>query len=274
MAHARTARLLYGAFVNADSLDRKRILAAEIFCKLVQSVEDFGAFSLFCLSDQQNDIAEYFNVSTSKIVKFYGTCRQGLADAELDKIYGIPKVDDLIAAKHVEAADRQKCEDGHVKFRETARGHYAKLGKIFSQYDNKKEKHGHSDIVNMYFNTKHGVRVFLPTPAQALEMSLSDDKVPILIGVEKDPTRTHNDVEIGTFALSGVERMVQNTETTCGHVQALAQIRLGLRKDPFYLFNMVRRASDQPVSRESQKLGRNQPCFCQSGKKFKRCHGR
>jgi preprotein translocase subunit SecA len=40
---------------------------------------------------------------------------------------------------------------------------------------------------------------------------------------------------------------------------------------------------DQPVAAESgaggstgpngQKLGRNEPCWCGSGKKFKRCHG-
>lgn len=34
--------------------------------------------------------------------------------------------------------------------------------------------------------------------------------------------------------------MVQNAETTCGHTQGLAQIRLGLKTDPFYLFNMLR----------------------------------
>jgi preprotein translocase subunit SecA len=30
----------------------------------------------------------------------------------------------------------------------------------------------------------------------------------------------------------------------------------------------------QPVKRESKKVGRNDPCPCGSGKKFKKCHGR
>lgn len=28
-----------------------------------------------------------------------------------------------------------------------------------------------------------------------------------------------------------------------------------------------------PYRRETPKLGRNDPCFCGSGKKFKKCHG-
>jgi preprotein translocase subunit SecA len=30
----------------------------------------------------------------------------------------------------------------------------------------------------------------------------------------------------------------------------------------------------QPFVRQQQKLGRNDPCFCGSGKKFKQCHGK
>ncbi|MBC7802251.1 MAG: SEC-C domain-containing protein, partial [Candidatus Parcubacteria bacterium] len=30
----------------------------------------------------------------------------------------------------------------------------------------------------------------------------------------------------------------------------------------------------QPVSRTSPKVGRNEPCPCGSGKKFKHCHGK
>lgn len=29
----------------------------------------------------------------------------------------------------------------------------------------------------------------------------------------------------------------------------------------------------QPFRREMPKLGRNDPCYCGSGKKFKKCHG-
>jgi preprotein translocase subunit SecA len=32
--------------------------------------------------------------------------------------------------------------------------------------------------------------------------------------------------------------------------------------------------SGQIVKSEHEKLGRNQPCWCGSGRKFKNCHGR
>jgi len=31
---------------------------------------------------------------------------------------------------------------------------------------------------------------------------------------------------------------------------------------------------DRPVRHRAEKLGRNDPCFCGSGKKFKKCHGK
>jgi len=33
-------------------------------------------------------------------------------------------------------------------------------------------------------------------------------------------------------------------------------------------------AAQQPVRRFGQKIGRNDPCPCGSGKKYKQCHGR
>lgn len=32
-------------------------------------------------------------------------------------------------------------------------------------------------------------------------------------------------------------------------------------------------AKPQPYQRSAPKLGRNDPCHCGSGKKFKKCHG-
>jgi uncharacterized protein YecA (UPF0149 family) len=31
--------------------------------------------------------------------------------------------------------------------------------------------------------------------------------------------------------------------------------------------------AQSPVRRSEPKVGRNDPCFCGSGKKFKKCHG-
>jgi preprotein translocase subunit SecA len=33
-------------------------------------------------------------------------------------------------------------------------------------------------------------------------------------------------------------------------------------------------ANAKPFERQTPKLGRNDPCFCGSGKKYKQCHGK
>jgi uncharacterized protein len=36
---------------------------------------------------------------------------------------------------------------------------------------------------------------------------------------------------------------------------------------------MLRAVQPQPIHREHPKVGRNDPCYCGSGKKYKDCHG-
>ena len=38
--------------------------------------------------------------------------------------------------------------------------------------------------------------------------------------------------------------------------------------------NLGCRARATPAKREGEKIGRNDPCPCGSGKKYKRCHGK
>jgi len=40
-----------------------------------------------------------------------------------------------------------------------------------------------------------------------------------------------------------------------------------------YLEPARRREMQQPIQRKQPKIGRNDPCYCGSGKKFKHCHG-
>jgi preprotein translocase subunit SecA len=36
----------------------------------------------------------------------------------------------------------------------------------------------------------------------------------------------------------------------------------------------VHRAQNKPLPKQGDKIGRNEPCWCGSGRKFKQCHGR
>ncbi len=48
---------------------------------------------------------------------------------------------------------------------------------------------------------------------------------------------------------------------------------LGLAPSAFGGFGRGVSAAQQPVVRSAAKIGRNDPCHCGSGKKFKKCHG-
>lgn len=227
--------------MQATQLEKKRLLAAEIFCKLMQSTEDLGAFCLFCLSAQQDDISIYFNVPTRRIVEFYGKCRDGLTDSDIDTIYGVPDMQTLIRSSQFAVSHRSHYEVGMARVHKTVRDDFAMRGALFSSgYNKSTQKYDYSEMANMYFNAKHGVRVFLPTPARAQELSLSDRVVAILIGVPNKGQSQSDTVEVGSFDLDCVPNLVQNIHETCGQLEALATIRLGLRDDPLYLLKYLR----------------------------------
>ena len=94
-AHFYTARILEREWQKTTNINRKIILATEIFCKYMQTVEDFGAFCLMWLS-QGSPLQTCFETGTKQIVKFYGRCRSGLPFEEIKKILGLMSTEDLI----------------------------------------------------------------------------------------------------------------------------------------------------------------------------------
>ena len=54
---------------------------------------------------------------------------------------------------------------------------------------------------------------------------------------------------------------------------------LELKKEEFNPSNLPNNSPQkpteiQPIKREEPKIGRNEPCWCKSGKKYKQCHGK
>jgi len=47
-----------------------------------------------------------------------------------------------------------------------------------------------------------------------------------------------------------------------------------LRRQPVFMSRGEDMAGPQTVVRKNKKVGRNEPCPCGSGKKYKKCHGR
>ncbi|MDI9570273.1 MAG: preprotein translocase subunit SecA [Pseudomonadota bacterium] len=93
---------------------------------------------------------------------------------------------------------------------------------------------------------------------------------------QKDPVREYQKEGYDMF-MSMIQRIKEDTlEKLC-----LVQIRreedieeMQRRAEEDYILSRGEDVSATPVKREKEKVGRNDPCPCGSGKKFKRCCGR
>ena len=273
-AHGTAAGLFYKEFQAATDIDSKRLFAAEIFCRLMQSVEDVGALALFALAGAHDDISTYFTVQNREIMRFYGSCQPALPDADIDRIYGLPTVEELLKSGQLAASHKESCVSVFEQFRSLAREQFRQRGSLYCRYDEERTKWVHSDLLQMHLKAKHGMRVFLPSPARASAMDIPETHLAILIGLRDPKDPENRDIEIGSFPLDNVALMVQQVLSTCSHLKELAEVRLGVKSDPLYVFKAMReRASDQGTVSGIEKPGRNEPCFCGSDKKFKKCHG-
>ena len=60
-------------------------------------------------------------------------------------------------------------------------------------------------------------------------------------------------------------------DTRTGNIYTQEQVDAMAEKDKIHIKQMVRRPTKQQTIRKPPRVGRNEPCPCGSGKKFKRC---
>lgn len=277
MVHSTTSQLLFSEFNRVLDLNQKRLLGGEIFCKFMQAVEDFGAFCLFCLSGTTDDVHTYFSKQTKHIVKFYGKCRDGLSAEEVRTIYGIQTAEELILHGQIPESHRATYEASLNEFISSIQALLVKHSRVFSEYDGTGDRYVHSDLLNMYFNAKHGVRVYLPSPTVSQAVTLADDQIGILIDVDKVDSGdgARNRIQVGTFDFAAVGNMVRSTKKICEELEALVTLRIHIKNDPFFFLKKLRDGTvDMGTVAGVKHPGRNAPCPCGSKLKFKKCHGK
>ena len=70
------------------------------------------------------------------------------------------------------------------------------------------------------------------------------------------------------------EEEIQELEQRSLEAQKNKEMRLQQAKPDLEVGNEnAQNTSPEPITRDEPKLGRNDPCHCGSGKKFKQCHG-
>lgn len=224
--HYRIAALHYGSYLAAASSNDRKIFALEIFCKLMQSIEDYGAFSLMWLEETGNPLATYLSVVTPKIVKFYRECGANRDDAKMRKIWGAPPSDVLIQSGLIAEGEREHFEKCISDFFGEIDKNLKQIGNLFRESGDSAHKNDYGDVVNMYFNAKHGVKALFST-ASSKSIGVTDDALSILIGPGKSPSG-ETFLKIGKFGTRPevILRMVENCESTCEKMRLLAKIHL------------------------------------------------
>jgi len=88
-----------------------------------------------------------------------------------------------------------------------------------------------------------------------------------------DPVAEHVPSVMYAFLahLEATQVVVQAFELRRGIDEAMDEFHTAVRTGDGVV---VSAASQDPIVHRAPKLGRNDPCFCGSGKKFKKCHGR
>ncbi|CAE6927792.1 Part of the Sec protein translocase complex. Interacts with the SecYEG preprotein conducting channel. Has a central role in coupling the hydrolysis of ATP to the transfer of proteins into and across the cell membrane [Vibrio sp. B1ASS3] len=71
-----------------------------------------------------------------------------------------------------------------------------------------------------------------------------------------------------------VERMEEQRRTQAEEAARRAQAQHAAAQNPLSEGEESEEGSNQPMVREERKVGRNEPCPCGSGKKYKQCHGK
>ncbi|ASI97388.1 preprotein translocase subunit SecA [Vibrio rotiferianus] len=71
-----------------------------------------------------------------------------------------------------------------------------------------------------------------------------------------------------------VERMEEQRRAQAEEAARRAQAQHAAAKNPLSEGEESEEGSHQPMVREERKVGRNEPCPCGSGKKYKQCHGK
>ncbi|MFM2621343.1 preprotein translocase subunit SecA [Vibrio owensii] len=71
-----------------------------------------------------------------------------------------------------------------------------------------------------------------------------------------------------------VERMEEQRRAQAEEAARRAQAQHAAAQNPLSEGEESEEGSNQPIVREERKVGRNEPCPCGSGKKYKQCHGK
>ncbi len=208
------------------------------------------------LETLQNSLREQFNTAV-EMPKGIGTVEQlakelwTQVEARLDermKELGRPWLMYFVRHFYLEEIDQQWIE--HLRNMDHLREGIGLRG--YGQKDPKKEykKEG----FDLFRDMMDRIQVNVGNKLFRVQIRLAEEEIPELEAKERRTTEVHPSAESGAGG-NGEAAAAKNGAGANGNGEAAAR-------------------KQQTVRRQQPKVGRNDPCPCGSGKKFKKCHGR
>jgi preprotein translocase subunit SecA len=98
----------------------------------------------------------------------------------------------------------------------------------------------------------------------------------LLVSINRDYVRfiTHVDVQAVEEEAAVADEADTGLEQAVTNVDVVAEGEAGLVAHSSPARPASEKAADKPTPKQGDKIGRNDPCWCGSGRKFKQCHGR
>lgn len=278
VARDLVGQLLFEKFSKAKHASTRRICAVEIFCKLMEIIEDFGAFCLMWIKAPADGdrLRVYLSVSTTDILAFYAECLGGLSREKLMAIVPFEKPE-VLASEGLFSSDRERAAYQVMFDKEIAMWdqNLSMSAKLYSRLGEESGKPRHADVLNMFFNAKHGRKVLHPKGKLADKFGLKEEEVAI-IGPNHGAKAGEGHWLIMHFSIApeSVKKQLRDTGIIAKQLSELARARLTLLEEPQSFRSEVRKLLPTLVAMAEKTIAPDASCPCGNGKKFGECHGR
>ncbi|MCE7935737.1 MAG: preprotein translocase subunit SecA, partial [Chlorobi bacterium CHB2] len=122
------------------------------------------------------------------------------------------------------------------------------------------------EVINLVFRYEPELRMRQPEPQRRRPVATASDGMPRQRGNNVSASRPLNYTHRNATGMGMAATTAQEMEAAAAAVEA--------GEEPTPRGGEPQQPAIQTMMREQPKIGRNDPCFCGSGKKYKHCHGR
>lgn len=285
-ARLDVANVLYDKLVDLKKnhpgqLAAQKTLFLEIFSKYMQIVEDLALISLMLLDESSTKQAYeiYMETKNPGIEGFYKRAYIGFSEDEILKILGLHKIKQYIDSSR-DRFNPEEVNNHYNLLNETIKIEINNMKMLAKLYLEEVTIDGKvtlktSGTVDLYNSVKHAFRLVHPTPlTKTIWKDIKQDSVEAMHKLIIDDKAKTKIISIGGFenvddAL--INNIMTNTNLYSEEIKNVSEFALWARKDPMFVIKKLRLLKTRTEIENKKTVGRNEPCLCGSGIKYKKC---